>query len=120
MLRRIKRRVFTNDLGVPVRPDRCPTIQHMTTATDEAPSLIEYPQPFPIKVMGLYCPELLPAIVAIARRFDPQFDENTIEQRPSRTGKYLGLTITIMATSRSQLDDIYRALTSHSLVKVVL
>lgn len=92
----------------------------MTTATDEAPSLIEYPQPFPIKVMGVHCPELLPAVVTIARRFDPQFDAATIEQRPSRAGKYLGLTITITATSRAQLDDIYRALTSHALVKVVL
>ena len=44
----------------------------------------------------------------------------TIEQRPSKGGNYLGLTITITATSREQLDEIYRTLTTHPMVKVVL
>jgi putative lipoic acid-binding regulatory protein len=43
-----------------------------------------------------------------------------VELRPSSTGKYLGVTITVRATSREQLDDLYRALTSHPMVKVVL
>jgi putative lipoic acid-binding regulatory protein len=50
----------------------------------------------------------------------PTFDPATIELRDSRAGNYLGVTITITATSREQLDDLYRALTSHPLVKVVL
>jgi putative lipoic acid-binding regulatory protein len=56
----------------------------------------------------------------VALQFDPYFDASTIEQRPSSGGKYLGITITVTATSREQLDDLYRALTSHPLVKVVL
>jgi putative lipoic acid-binding regulatory protein len=83
-------------------------------------SLIEYPSRFPIKVMGLKADGLVHAITEIAHRFDPQFDASTIELRPSSTGKYLGVTITVTATSREQLDDLYRALTSHPLVKVVL
>ena len=55
-----------------------------------------------------------------ARRFDPDFDASTIELRDSRAGNYLGVTITVTATSREQLDDLYRALTSHPMVKVVL
>ena len=47
-------------------------------------------------------------------------DAASVELRPSSGGKYLGVTITITATSREQLDDLYRALTSHPLVKVVL
>jgi putative lipoic acid-binding regulatory protein len=83
-------------------------------------SLIEYPSQFPIKVMGLRVDGYLEAMVAVARQFDPGFDASTIEQRPSKAGNYLGLTLTITATSREQLDELYRTLSSHPMVKVVL
>lgn len=85
-----------------------------------ADSLIQYPCAFPIKVMGAQVQGFEQAVVEVARRFDAGFDATSIERRPSRTGQYLGLTITVTATSREQLDDIYRALTSHPMVKVVL
>ena len=40
--------------------------------------------------------------------------------RASSNGKYLSLTCTINATSREQLDDLYRDLTSHPMVTMVL
>ena len=83
-------------------------------------SLIEYPSQFPIKVMGPQAEGFVEAITMVARHFDPAFDASTIEQRPSSGGKYLGLTITVTATSREQLDELYRTLTTHPMVKVVL
>ena len=83
-------------------------------------SLIEYPSLFPIKVMGIKTDDLVHAITKVAEEFDPSFDASTVELRPSSGGKYLGLTLTITATSREQLDDLYRTLTSHPMVKVVL
>ncbi len=83
-------------------------------------SLIEYPSAFPIKVMGLRAEGFVEAIVDIARRFDPTFDVETVETRPSRAGNYLGITITVTATSREQLDELYRTLSSHPMVKIVL
>jgi len=83
-------------------------------------SLIEYPSRFPIKVMGLHVEGFVAAITEVACRFDPAFDAACIEQRASSGGKYLGLTITVTATSREQLDDLYRTLTSHPMVKIVL
>jgi putative lipoic acid-binding regulatory protein len=83
-------------------------------------SLIDYPSLFPIKVMGAKADGLVHEITQIAERFDPAFDAGTIELRPSKAGNYLGVTITVMATSRAQLDDLYRALSSHPMVKVVL
>lgn len=83
-------------------------------------SLIEYPSAFPIKVMGSNADGFAQAIVEIARRFDPGFDPATLEMRPSTGNKYLGLTLTVTATSREQLDELYRALSTHPLVKVVL
>lgn len=83
-------------------------------------SLIVYPSAFPIKVMGVQVEGFEAAVVAIACRFDAGFDAASIERRPSRTGKYLGLTITVTATSREQLDELYRTLSTHPLVRVVL
>jgi hypothetical protein len=83
-------------------------------------SLIEYPSRFPIKVMGAKVEGFVAAIAHVARQFDPGFDESTIELRDSRGGNYLGITITITATSREQLDELYRTLSSHPMVKVVL
>jgi uncharacterized protein len=83
-------------------------------------SLIEYPSAFPIKVMGLAVDGFEAAVVAVARQHDPGFDHAAIERRPSKEGNYLGLTITVTATSRAQLDALYMALSSHPMVKVVL
>lgn len=88
--------------------------------TPRQESLIEYPSLFPIKVMGEKVDGLVHAISVIAREFDPVFDATTIELRESKGGKYLGVTITIMATSREQLDELYRTLSTHPMVKVVL
>jgi putative lipoic acid-binding regulatory protein len=84
------------------------------------PSLIEYPCAFPIKVMGSNVAGFVEAVACIAQQFDPGFDATTIEQRASRAGNYLGLTVTVTATDREQLDELYRTLSSHPMVKVVL
>jgi len=89
-------------------------------AAEEAPSLIRYPSLFPIKVMGINDPALEQAVVDIALQFDPGYDRATLQLRTSSGGKYLGLTLSITATSREQLDALYGRLSSHPLVKVVL
>ncbi len=83
-------------------------------------SLIEYPCVFPIKVMGAMVDGFAEALVEVAVQFDPGFDASTMELRPSKGGNYLGVTLHITATSREQLDDLYRALTGHPMVKIVL
>ena len=90
------------------------------TGGNRQDSLIEYPSQFPIKVMGLKVEGLVHAVTTIARHFDPAFDAGTVELRDSRAGKYLGITITITATSREQLDELYRTLSTHPMVKMVL
>ena len=90
----------------------------MTLPTE--PSLIEYPSQFPIKVMGLNVDGFVHAIVTIAKQFDPGYDAATVELRPSSGEKYLGVTVTVTATSREQLDELYRTLSTHPMVKMVL
>ena len=91
-----------------------------TTADARKDSLIEYPSKFPIKVMGAKVDGFVHAVTKIAEQFDPAFDAATVELRNSKAGNYLGVTITVTATSREQLDELYRALSGHPMVKVVL
>ena len=116
------RRLWVFDLRDPSRPvliERT-RVAHGAGSDPRKDSLIEYPSQFPIKVMGESNDKLVHEITQIAEKFDPSFDASTIELRPSSTGKYLGVTVTVTATSREQLDDLYRAFSSHPMVKVVL
>ncbi len=91
-----------------------------TSSDPRKDSLIEYPCRFPIKVMGAMADGFADALAEVARQFDPGFDPATMELRPSKGGNYLGVTITVTAASREQLDNLYRALTGHPMVKIVL
>jgi putative lipoic acid-binding regulatory protein len=95
----------------------------MTALNEPIPpekSLIEYPSPFPIKVMGHNVDGYVDAVCSIARQFDDTFDPSTVELRPSKGNRYLGVTVTVVATSREQLDELYRTFSTHPMVKVVL
>lgn len=83
-------------------------------------SLIEYPSSFPIKVTGLNADGFAQSIAELTTLHDPGFDAASIEMRLSSGGKYVGLTLMVTATSREQLDQLYRALTAHPSVKWVL
>jgi putative lipoic acid-binding regulatory protein len=83
-------------------------------------SLITYPCDFPIKIMGVTQDGFAQTIVDVVLLHDPEFDADKMEMRPSSKGNYLSLTVTVRATSREQLDNLYRALSSHPMVKVVL
>jgi putative lipoic acid-binding regulatory protein len=85
-----------------------------------ADSLIEYPSDFPIKIMGAMHESFAQVMVELVSIHDPEFHAGKLEMRPSTKGNYLSLTVTVRATSREQLDNLYRALSSHPMVKVVL
>jgi len=89
-------------------------------ADDKKASLIEFPCDFPIKVMGERVDEFAQAILDVVVRHDSGFDAARMEMRPSSKGTYLSLTCTVRATSQAQLDNLYRELSSHPMVKVVL
>ncbi len=76
----------------------------MSTTPETPASLIEYPSDFPIKVMGAMHDNFAATIVEVVMQFDPAFGHHKLEQRPSTKGNYLGLTVTVRATSREQLD----------------
>ncbi|CUI06249.1 DUF493 family protein [Massilia sp. P8910] len=87
---------------------------------DPTESLIEYPSDFPIKVMGPTHEDFAATIVDVVLEFDPTFHIGRLEVRPSPKGNFTGLTVTVRAISRAQLDDLYRALHGHPMVKIVM
>jgi uncharacterized protein len=96
------------------------TLPTDTPSSAAADSALVFPTDFPIKIMGKRVDHFARDIVAVVREHAPDFDPATLELRASSGGNYLSVTATVRATSREQLDTLYRALTSHPLVKVVL
>ncbi len=86
----------------------------------ESESLVEYPSDFPLKIFGAQHPELAQSVLEVIIKHAPDYDAASMEMRASRTAKYISLTCTIRATSRAQLDALYRELCAHPLVKMVL
>ncbi len=91
-----------------------------TNKIDAEETLLEFPCEFPIKVMGETHIDFMLEIVKTIQQHEKSFDENRVATKASSAGKYISLTCTCYVESKPQLDNIYRALTSHPMVKFVL
>jgi len=85
-----------------------------------APPLIDFPCEFPIKVMGETQDALAQTIIDLIQTIVPSFNASHIEMRASSAGKYISLTCTVHVISQAQLDDVYRLISKHPLVKFAL
>jgi putative lipoic acid-binding regulatory protein len=83
-------------------------------------TLLEFPCDFPVKAMGLACDELEIAVIEIINRHVEYLAEDALKMKPSKTGKYTAITITITASSKEQLDAIYIDLTACEHVSIAL
>jgi putative lipoic acid-binding regulatory protein len=89
-------------------------------ATETPPALIEFPCSFTIKIMGENQATFLQAMVSLIQAHAPEFTESDIDVRHSSGGKYTSLSCQVWATSQMQLDEIYRSVSAHPLVKFAL
>ena len=92
----------------------------INAATTEHTSALEFPCAFPIKIMGRTQTGFAQSILDVVRKHAPDFDPALLEMRASKAGNWLSLTATVNATSREQLDNLYRELVAHPMVKMVL
>lgn len=83
-------------------------------------TLLKFPTDFPIKIMGEKREGFAHAMIELVQRHAPDFKADTLEMRASSSGKYLSLTCTIRATSKAQLDALYREITAHPWVNMAL
>ena len=91
-----------------------------TLMAEEGRPVLEFPTAFPIKVMGRRTDDFAQAIVDVVQQHAPDFDAALLEMRASKAGNWLSVTATVNATSREQLDDLYRELVGHPMVTMVL
>ena len=92
----------------------------MTQVSMIEASLIDYPCDFPIKILGHTRAGFAQAVLEVVRRHAPDFDGAAMEMKTSKRGKYLSITCVIRASSREQLDGLYRELCDHPMVVMVL
>jgi len=98
------------------KPDSAFDVLH----NNERESALTFPCAFPIKIMGRTQDGFAQSVADVVRKHAPDFDPASLEMRASKEGNWLSVTATINATSRSQLDDLYRELVAHPMVKMVL
>lgn len=80
----------------------------------------EFPTEFPIKVMGRHDSNLRALTQAIVEKHAGPLPESSVRTRTSGDGNFLALTYLVLASSRQQLDDIYRELTACKAVLMAL
>lgn len=89
-------------------------------------TLLKFPTDFPIKIMGERRvssdggDDFAQAMVELVQRHAPDFQAETMEMRASSSGNYLSVTCVVRATSKAQLDALYREITAHPWVKMAL
>lgn len=86
----------------------------------ERETLLKFPCEFPIKVLGRSGVGLRDRVIEIVRRHASQLSSRAITSRTSRNGNYVSVTAVVQATSREQLDDIYRELSTCETVMIAL
>jgi hypothetical protein len=80
----------------------------------------EFPSDFPIKVMGRHDSDLRALTQAIIEKHAGPVQDSSVRTRTSADGNFLALTYVVRASSREQLDDIYRELTACKAVLMAL
>ena len=85
-----------------------------------ADTLLEFPTDFPIKVMGRSRDGFAQMVHDIVRKHAPDYDGATMALRPSSAGNYLSVTCVVRAQSKEQLDALYRELSGHPDIVMVL
>jgi putative lipoic acid-binding regulatory protein len=83
-------------------------------------TLLVFPCDYPLKVMGRRSDDFRSLVLGIVQKHAGTIIPEAIEERPSKDGNYLSLTCTFQATSREQLDALYRELTACERVLIVL
>ena len=79
-------------------------------ANDQQEYVWTFPCSLPIKIMGPCSDHLLPLTIQIIQNHVPAFIPENINSVPSKTGKYISLTVTVEFHNKQQIDALYAEL----------
>ena len=82
--------------------------------------IFKFPCEYPIKVFGLTQPKIEESVCSIVENYVGKLHKNQVSIKNSSKGKYVSITIRIIATSRQQLDSINADLQKSPLVSYLL
>ena len=82
--------------------------------------LMTFPCDFALKVMGEDINDYSSYVLSICQKHVEGVTENCVHTRPSRNGKYIAVTVQLVAISRQQLDDLYIELNAYEHTKMAL
>ncbi|HET7307667.1 MAG TPA: DUF493 domain-containing protein [Gammaproteobacteria bacterium] len=92
----------------------------MSSDLDKEESPLKFPCEFPIKIMGREAADFDTHVRAIVDRNVGPPDLLEFRRRESRNDRFVSVTVTIRATSRVQLDTLYRELSGDPRILFVL
>lgn len=88
--------------------------------TIDEDKLMHFPCDFALKVMGENIDDYSAYVLSVCQKHVADVTENCVHTRPSRNGKYIAVTVKLIATSRKQLDDLYIELNAYQHTKMAL
>ena len=81
---------------------------------------MNFPCIFPIKVMGANQDDFERLVVEIIQKHASVDTEQVVISHLSRNGRFVSITVHVRAESQEQLDEIYRELSAHERVLMML
>ena len=81
---------------------------------------MNFPCVFPVKVMGTNQDDFVRLVIEIIQKHALISPDQVIATRLSRNGRFLSVTVHVSAESQEQLDAIYRELSAHERVLMML
>lgn len=96
------------------------TPPEQTIRPEPAVPVIEFPCEYSIRVMGPAADDFAEFIVSVIECHAPEVRQFSIQSRLSRTGRWVSVTVTIMATGATQLQAIFEDLKATGRVQMVL
>ena len=82
--------------------------------------IMEFPCEFPIKIMGLAVDDIESLVRDLSQPHVEPDDILSIRSAHSKAGKYTSVTLTIRASSREQLDNLYLSFNGHEKIVMTL
>ena len=92
----------------------------ISIVTESNDDIFKFPCEYPIKVFGLNQPKIEESVCSIVENYVGKLHKNQVSIKNSSKGKYVSITIRIIATSRQQLDSINADLQKSPLVSYLL
>jgi uncharacterized protein len=81
-------------------------------------SPLQFPAEIAVKVFGKNEHTFRSAVLTIVRTH--YGDEHEVAEQLSKQGAYLSISVTVVAASREQIDALYKELTAHDDILMVL